>query len=67
MAGTGRTGDGYVDAASTRLLRREAIELPANLSPDLYFLKATVKDLQANRVDEQTIRFEVTGKLPPTS
>ena len=60
-----------VDLASRR--RRDfylakIITLPANLAGGHYMLKAQVRDLLGNRVNEQTIQFAVKGnELPPAA
>lgn len=38
------------------------IQLPSKLAPGPYMLKATVRDLQANRVAESTLQVSIIGK-----
>ena len=40
------------------------VQLPANLPGGQYMLKASVRDLQANRIAQQTIQFTVNPKVP---
>lgn len=52
---------------SSRKRRRDffiakRIQLPSNLAPGPYMLKATIRDLQANRVAESTLQVKVVGK-----
>lgn len=52
---------------STRKRRRDffiakRIQLPSKLTPGAYMLKATIRDLQANRVAESTLQVSIVGK-----
>ncbi len=38
------------------------IQLPSRLAPGAYMLKATIRDLQANRVAESTLQVSIVGK-----